>query len=188
MPGMAVMFLLFIIEIFMRDILTDREKGILQRIMFSPIRTMDFILARILSGWFMGLLVGMVMMALGTLLFSINWGNYLYLLVFIAITSFWIAAFFALLNAFFKNKNQASALTSPIILIFSAFGGSMFPVNQLPQGVRWVSDLTFNQWFIKGMQQVGANTFPIVPASILLLTGLILFLAATQYLKKRITV
>jgi len=188
MPGMAVMFLLFIIEIFMRDILTEREDGKLQRIMFSPIRTIELILARIFSGWFMGLIVCFVMILLGTLLFGISWGNYGYLVVFCAITCFWIAAFFALLNAFFKNKNQAGALTSPIILVFSAFGGSMMPVNQLPQAMRWVSDFTLNQWYIKGVQQVNAGAFPTLPASILLVTGLILFMAAAHFLKKRIAV
>lgn len=188
LPGMAVMFLLFIIEIFMRDILSEREDGKLQRIMFSPITTTELILARIFSGWLLGVMVAMLMLAGGALIFGISWGNYLYLFLISAVTCFWIASFFALLNAFFKNKNQAGALTSPIILVFSAFGGSMIRIEQLPASMRWVSDLTLNQWFIKGVFMAKDNIFPALPAVILLGTGLIMFLLSTHFLKKRITI
>ena len=188
LPGMAVMFLLFIIEIFMREILTEREDGKLQRIMFSPISTVELILARIFSGWFMGMMVALLMFVFGSLIFNISWGNYLYLFLVTTVTSFWIAGFFALLNSFFKNKNQAGALTSPIILAFSAFGGSMMPIDQLPAGVRWIADLTLNQWFIKGVLQAKENIFPALPIVIVLSTGLIMFFLSTHFLKKRITI
>ncbi|MCP5051657.1 MAG: ABC transporter permease [bacterium] len=188
LPGMAIMFLLFIIEIFLRDILTEREDGKLQRIMFSPISSMEFIFGRIISGWLMGILAFFVMILMGIAVFKISWGNYIYLLILVTVTSFWIAGFFAILNAFFKNKNQAGALVSPIILVFSAFGGSILPVNQLPEAVRWVGDFTLNQWFIKGTQQVIAGEFPVVPVGILLITGLLLFSLAAIFLQKRLTV
>jgi ABC-2 type transport system permease protein len=188
LPGMAVMFILFIVEMVMRDILTEREDGKFQRIMFSPIRSMEFVLARIVSGWVIGVLVCFIMVVLGIMIFGIAWGNYLYLFVLAAVTSFWIASFFALLNSFFKNKNQAGTLVAPIILVFSAFGGSMMPVSQLPGSVRWVSDLTLNQWFIKGAQLVNKGQFPALPVTIILGTGLVLFLAGTFFLKRRITV
>lgn len=186
MPGMAVMFLLFIIEIFMRDILTEREDGKLQRIMFSPIRALDYIFARICSGWLMGMIVTFLMIGLGCVIFNIHWGNYFYLFLLVVVTCFWIAAFFAVLNAIFKNKNQAGALTSPIILVFSAFGGSMLPISQLPQAMQWVSNLTLNQWFIKGMNQVSAHVFPTLPVLILLSSGCLLCTLATILLHKRI--
>lgn len=188
LPGMAVMFIMFIIEMFMRDILTEREDGKFQRIMFSPIRGMEFILGRIISGWVMGIAVCFIMIFLGVLIFSIPWGNYFYLFLLVTVTSFWIACFFALLNSFFKNRNQAGTLVAPIILVFSAFGGSILPVSQLPGSMRWVADLTLNQWFIKGVQLVNENQFPTVPMIVLLGTGLLLFVAGTFFLRRRITV
>ncbi len=125
LPALSVMFLLFIVEIFMREILTEREDGKLRRIMFSSIHSLEFILARIVSGWFMGIFVYLIIVIMGATIFSIAWGNLAYLFVFVAVSCFWIASFFALLNSFFKNKNQAGAITSPIILVFSAFGGSI---------------------------------------------------------------
>lgn len=188
LPGMSIMFLLFIIEIFIRDILSEREDGKLQRMMFAPLKTMDFILARIISAWLMGIAVFAVMAVLGVLLFDIAWGNYLYLFVFAAVTCLWIAAFFALLNAFFKNRNQAGAFVAPIILVFSVFGGSVIQVDQMPEAVRWVSSFTLNHWFIKGIEKIGNGLFPFGPFTGLLLTAVILFLSASVFLKKRITI
>jgi ABC-type Na+ efflux pump permease subunit len=188
LPGMSVMFLLFIIEIFIRDILTEREDGKLQRIMFAPVRTTELILARVFSGWFMGILVYLLIVVLGVLLFNISWGNYGYLFLLIAVTCFWIAAFFALLNAFFKNRNQAGAFTAPIIMVFSVFGGSILPVDQLPKSFSRIANFTLNHWFIQGTQQIRDGVFPTLSIGILLLTGVIVFLLASIFLKKRITV
>lgn len=187
LPGMSIMFILFIIEIFMRDLLTEREDGKLRRILFSPIRTFEVILARIFSGWLMGILVFALVVSFGVFIFNVAWGNYLYLLLLIAATCFWITSFFALLNAFFKNRNQAGAIVSPIILVFSAFGGSMLPVEQLPTAMRWVSALTLNRWFIKGAFQVREGLFPLLPFIIIFTTAGLLFFFASVSLKKRLS-
>lgn len=188
LPGMSIMFLLFIIELFLRDILSEREDGKLQRIMFAPTRSMEFISARIISGWIMGLFVYLVTVLVGILLFRIDWGNYLYLFIYVTVTCFWISSFFALLNAFFKNRNQAGAFVAPIIMVFSVFGGSILPVSQMPAGFSSVSAFTLNHWFIEGVDKIRTGIFPVIPFGILLVTGILLFLAAAQFLKKRITV
>lgn len=188
LPGMAVMFLLFIIEIFIRDILNDREDGKLQRVMFAPVRTMEYIATRVFSGWVMGILVFFVLLMAGVLLFRIDWGNYLYLFLLVTVTSFWIASFFALMNSFFKNKNQAGAFTAPIILVFSMFGGSMIPIEQLPAAFHVFSKFTLNRWFVIGVNQTGEGIFPATAVGIIAVSGLLLFALAAQFLKKRMTV
>jgi ABC-2 type transport system permease protein len=185
-PGISIMCLLFIIEIFLREILSEREDGKLQRIMFSPIRTRELILGRIFSGWMMGILVYVIMVVFGILIFDINWGNYLYVFIFVSITCFWIASFFALLNSFFKNKNQAGSFTAPIILVFSAFGGSMVPLNQLPDVLNLASSLTINYWFIKGITLITEGSFPLIPFVVVSASGYLLFIIAVKSLKNRI--
>lgn len=188
LPGISVMFLLFIIETFTRDILVEREDGKCRRMMFSPLKPMEFISARVISGWLMGIAVYLVIVLLGVLLFKMDWGNYLYLFIFVTVSCFWIASFFALLNSFFKNRNQAGAFTAPIILVFSAFGGSIIAVGLLPAAFRWVSYITLNRWFIDGVDRIRSGVFPLLPFAVILLSGLALFLSASTFLKKKITV
>ncbi len=188
LPAISIMFLLFIIEIFLRDILTEREKGTLQRILFSSIRPVEYILAKILSGWLMGIMAYLIIVAAGILIFDISWGNYLYLFGFIAVTCFWIAGFFALLNSFFKNRNQAGAIIAPIVIIFSAFGGSMVQVSQMPEAFQTVSRFTLNYWFITGVEKITKGNFPALPFLIISVTGTVLFILSIIFLKKKIRV
>lgn len=182
LPAISIMFLLFIVEIFLRDILSERENGILQRIMFSAVRPVEYILAKMFSGVIMGMLAYFIIVLAGILIFDMSWGNYLYLLVLITVTCFWIACFFALVHSFFKNKNQAGGVTSAIVIVFSAFGGSMIPVDQMPAAFQQVSRFTLNYWFIKGAETIKQGDFPTLPLLIILSTAVILFFFAIMVL------
>ncbi|MCJ7525965.1 MAG: ABC transporter permease [Candidatus Aminicenantes bacterium] len=187
MPGMLIMFLLFIIEAFMRDIQNERADGKIRRMMFSPLTTRELIAARIFSGWLMGVLICLTAMAVGTLIFSIDWGNSLLVLILVVVSCFWCAAFFAMLNAFFKNKNQAGAFAAPIILVFAAFGGSMLPLEQIPQGMRWLAKFTVNNWFITGSQEIMAGGIPHGSLIVLSVSGLFFAMVAMIALQRRLS-
>ena len=187
LPGMLIMFLLFIIEAAMREIQNERADGKIRRMMFSPLTTRELILARIFSGWLLGLLVCSLAMALGALVFAIEWGNYLWLFLLVVVTCFWGAAFFAMLNAFFRNKNQAGAFASPIILVSAAFGGSMLPLEQIPAGMRWLAKFTVNNWFIMGCRQIVAGDIPLASLLVLLGSGLLFGAVAMVALQRRLS-
>jgi ABC-type multidrug transport system permease subunit len=180
--------MLFIIEAFMREIQNERADGKIRRMMFSPLTTRELVLARIFSGWLLGMLICGLAMVMGALIFAIDWGNYLWLFLLVAVTCFWCAAFFGMLNAFFKNKNQAGAFASPIILVSAAFGGSMLPLEQIPQGMRWLAKFTVNNWFITGCRQVVAHEIPLASLLVLLATALLFAVVAMVALQRRLTV
>ncbi len=187
MPGLLIMFLLFIIEAFMRDIQNERADGKIRRMMFSPLTTRELIVARIFSGWLLGVLICLTAMAVGTLIFSIDWGNSLLVFILVVVSCFWCAAFFAMLNAFFKNKNQAGAFAAPIILVFAAFGGSMLPLEQIPQGMRWLAKFTVNNWFITGSQEIMAGGIPHGSLIVLSVSSLFFAVVAMIALQRRLS-
>lgn len=187
MPGMLIMFLLFIIEAFMREIQNERADGKIRRMMFSPLTTRELVTARLFSGWLLGVLITVLAMAVGVLLFGIDWGQPLLVLLLVALTCFWSAAFFGMLNAFFKNKNQAGAFASPIILVFAAFGGSMLPLEQIPAGMRWLAPLTVNNWFITGCRGIMDGRVPYASFIVLSVSGLIFAIVAMVALQRRLT-
>jgi ABC-2 type transport system permease protein len=187
LPGMLIMFLLFIVEASMREIQNERADGKIRRMMFSPLTTRELMLARIFSGWLLGLLVCSLAMAAGALVFGIDWGNYFWLFILVAVTCFWCAAFFGMLNAFFRNKNQAGAFASPIILVSAAFGGSMLPLEQIPSGMRWLAKFTVNNWFITGCREIVANAFPLASFAVLSISGLLFAAVAVIALQRRLT-
>lgn len=186
-PGMLIMFLLFIIEPSLREIQNERADGKMRRMMFSPLTSLELVAARIFSGWLLGMLVCLLAMTAGSLLFGIAWGNPLLQLALVAVSCFWCSAFFAMLNAFFRSKNQAGAFASPVILVFSAFGGSMLPLEQLPAGMRWIGRLTVNNWFITGCTRIMEGKPPLSSLAVLAASGLAFAAVAMLVLPRRLT-
>ena len=188
LPGMAVMFLLFIVQTLMRDLLADREDGKLRRMMTTPLRPLELIGARIAGGWVMGLAVLLVMVAFGTLVFRVGWGPFGYFLLLAVVAAFWTAAFFALFHALVRNRNQAGALGAPIILAFSLFGGSMLAPEMMPKAFRAVGVVTPNRWFIDGAALIRDGRFPLASLIVLLVSGIILLALAVPALRRRVSV
>jgi len=188
LPGMAIMFLLFIVQTLMRDIISEREDGKLRRLMTTPLRPLELIGARLVGGWVMGLAVLLVMVALGTLIFRAYWGNFGVFLILGAAASLWTAAFFGFFCASVRNRNQAGALSAPIILAFSLFGGSMMNPEAMPKAFKAVGIVTPNRWFIDGAAQVRAGEFPLVPLIVLVGSGIVLAALAVPALRRRTSV
>ena len=187
LPGMAILFMMFIVEIFMREILEEKADGTLRRLLFSPTPPLQYVVAKIISAWFMGLVILGLLVVMGNLVLGIQWGNLLYLAIFSSATLAAVCGFFALLNAFLRNRNQAGAVAAPVILIFSVFGGSMVPVNQLPRSLQSISPFTPNYWFIKGTVAIRAGGFPLIEALVLLAVGVALTLLSLPLLTRRIS-
>jgi ABC-2 type transport system permease protein len=188
LPGMAIMFLLFIVQTLMRDILSEREDGKLRRMMTTPVRPLELIGARIAAGWIMGLAVLLVMVAFGTWVFRASWGPFGYFLLLAVTASFWTAAFFALFHALVRNRNQAGALGAPIILAFSLFGGSMMSPEVMPKAFLAVGIVTPNRWFIDGAALVRQGHFPLASLLILFASALVLLALAVPALRRRTSV
>lgn len=185
LPGMAVMFLLFIVQTLMRDIISEREDGKLRRMMTTPLRPMELVGARLVGGWVMGIAVLLVMVAVGTLLFRVRWGTFGYFLVLGAAASFWTAAFFGLFHALVRNRNQAGAFAAPVILAFSLFGGSMMNPEAMPKAFLAVGIATPNRWFIDGAALVRDGKFPALSFLVLVGSGLVLAALAVPALRRR---
>lgn len=188
LPGMAIMFLLFIVQTVMRDMISEREDGKLRRMLTTPLRPGELIGARIAGGWVMGVIVLLVMVAFGTLVFRVHWGPFGWFLLLVAMAAFWTAAFFALMNALIRNRNQAGALSAPIILAFSVFGGSILNIEAMPKAFQTIGLVTPNHWFIDGAALVRDGRFPTDSLLILAVSGLILLALAVPALQRRAAV
>jgi len=185
LPGMAVMFLLFIVQTLMRDIISEREDGKLRRMITTPLRPMELVGARLIGGWVMGMAVLLVMVALGTLIFRAYWGPFGWFLLLGAAASFWTAAFFGFFSAMVKNRNQAGALGAPIILAFSLFGGSMMNPEAMPKAFKVVGAFTPNRWFIDGAALIRDGRFPLTALVVLVASGLVLAALAVPALRRK---
>ena len=125
-PGVAMLFLFFIIGNGARSIIEERREGTLPRILAGPVTP-----AAVLLGKTVGvLIVGIVSMTLVWLVtwlgFGAYWGDPIGVFLVIVSAVVAIAGISLLITGLARTENQADALTTIIALLFAVAGGTFF--------------------------------------------------------------
>jgi ABC-2 type transport system permease protein len=189
LPAMSILFLLFICNIVFEDILREKEAGTLLRLSISPLTINEFIWSKIVVSMLIGILCTTVLVGMGTLFFSINWGNVLPVLLIILCLNILIAGFIAFLYSFIRTERQAGAVMAPVILVMSLLGGSMVPVSNFPPFVQKLSKLTINHWGLEAflMSAEGESFSHILPILLgMLAAGILLSSGASFLIHKKL--
>jgi ABC-2 type transport system permease protein len=187
LPAMSIMFLLFICNIVFEDLLREKEKGTLLRMLVSPMQLSEFIWSKILASAVIGMLCTLVLIGVGFGVFSIKWGHPILVFLIIFSLNILIAGFISVLYSFVRTERQAGALITSVILIMSLLGGSMIPVENFPGFIQTFSKLTVNYWGLKVFQKAivedpVTEIFPILAGMIL--AGMLLSFICTYFLNK----
>ncbi len=76
-PGTTVQFIMMMVLIYGGiTVMEDRKKGILGRMLFSPLSTGELFQAKLLGRWLMGLIQALMLIAVGKIFFRLNLGNF----------------------------------------------------------------------------------------------------------------
>ncbi len=161
--GIGVMFLLFSMAGAAGSILEEEESGSLERLLMSRAS-----LTTILAGkWLFFSILGVVQVVLMFIFASIAFGLDLWtvnhltgFLVMAIVTALAASAFGVLLAAACRSRAQLNGLSTVVILIMSALGGSMVPRFVMPEFMEMFSRFTFNGWALDGFLAVFWNDNP----------------------------
>ena len=186
----TVMALLFTASRSIGDLFEEKNSGMLRRQAATPLPVAQIILAKFLFSVVLGLIV---MITLGAVGLVMNWiepphdpGAVLLLGL-----AFNLAAcgVLALLVGLVKSERQSGILSWLVIMGMSALGGSMVPVDQMPDAMRALAPYSLNYWAIDGLTDVifdGATTLQVLtPIGVLLAAGLVCTLVANALLLRR---
>ena len=147
--GMGVMFLLFSMTGAAGSILEEEESGALERLLMSRTSLTTLLAAKWLFYALLGFAQVSVMFVYGNLAFGLPlWSaNYLAgFLVVASVTALSASAFGLLLAALCRSRSQLGGLSTIVILIMSAVGGSMVPRFIMPAAMETLGRFTFNGW------------------------------------------
>ena len=183
--AIGVMFLLFTASGASASLLEEAESGTLDRLLSSRV-TMGGLLA--------GKLVYSVLLAFSQLVLMFVWawlvfkvdlmGHIPGFVVMGLSTAFAVGAFGMLLASLCRTRAQLGPLSTLVILIMSAVGGSMFPRFFMPEAMQKAGLLTINAWAIDGFTKVFWREEPIShlwpQVLVLLATGAVLFAIARR--------
>jgi len=196
--GIAVMFLLFSMAGVGGVLLDDQDRGTLERLLISPLG-----MNRLLMGnWLFAFLLGMAQVVLMFLLAALAFGLELFtlnrLVGFGLVTTAMAAAgaaFGMVLATLCKTRAQLNGLSTLVILLMSAAGGSMVPRFLMPEFMETTALFTFNGWALDGYLKVfwydtpGATlmeaTTELMPQLAVLALMALAFLALARLLARR---
>ncbi len=153
-PAMAIFFLFFTTGFASRSLLAEREQGTLPRILAAPVRKTNVIVGKAISGFVLGITSVAVMFGSLGLLFDVNWGDPLALVVLTVVTVLAVMGLTALVQLMTKTNEQADALSSAVAAGLAIIGGNFFPIFMLPELIQRVSLLTPNGWALRGFTDV----------------------------------
>lgn len=187
-PGMALMFLMYTVSNGGRTLLVEKAAGTLPRMLISPTSSFQILGGKVLGIFLSGLAQLLVLIIGTTLLFNLNWGDPLAVLVLVASAALAATGWGIFLAALLKTSGQVANIGMALMLIFGVLGGSFINVSLMPDWVQWFSRISPNRWGLDGFTTLamGGNLTNITtPVIALLIMAAVLFLVSVMLFNHR---
>ena len=189
--GTAILMLLFSVAGVGTSILEEKENGTINRLLYSPLKGSTILYGKMIFAFFISIIQLTAMFLFAWLIFRMDLSvNIPGLILMIIATSFAVSSLGIFLAAIAKTRQQAQNLSTIIILIMSAIGGSMIPLFIMPSILQKIALLSVNYWGIQGFYDIFWRGLPleeILPKILILMSiGIFMTLASVQLFKKRI--
>lgn len=156
-PGMALLFLVFTVSNGGRSLLAEKAQGTLARLLVSPTTGAQVLAGKLIGAYLSGVLQMLILIAAGSALFGLRWGDLLGVLVLILAAVFGATGWGMLITALARTPGQVSTIGSALMLIFGILGGSFVQLGTAPVWLQWLSRLTPNAWGLDGFTILGSG-------------------------------
>jgi ABC-type multidrug transport system permease subunit len=161
--GTAIMMLLFTIAAIGGGLLEEKEAGTLKRLLSSPIKPIDILLGKMATGMIISILQLTAMFLFAWLAFGLPiFMDVFSLILLILCISFAVSGFGVLLVSVVKTRQQLQGMSTIIIILMSAIGGSMIPISMMPAFMQKAAVVSVNYWGIQGFFDVFWRQLPVV--------------------------
>jgi ABC-2 type transport system permease protein len=134
----------------------EGERKTILQVYVSNISAFEFILGKVLAFMAVALTVSMVMLAVLFAFFGVEWsGDPTPFLAGTVLYAFCVASFGILIGAAIPNQAAAmqAVMFGGFLLVFM-LSGMMFPLSNIPSGLRWLSNLVWSRYYIEIVRDV----------------------------------
>lgn len=153
LPGFSVMGILFLAQSATRDILRDREQGLVRHLLTAPVTTADYVRGKSLSVLLVTTTGFAVLVAIGVAA-GVDWGYAPGAAAMIVASAVMASGVLLLVTSFVNSERQGDTLTTIIIMVSSMLGGAFIPISQMPAFVRPISASTPVFWSVDGFSKL----------------------------------
>ncbi len=189
LPGFSIMGILFLAQSATRDILRDRESGLLRHLLTAPVSVNDYLGGKCLSVFAVTIL-GFALFVLIGIAAGIHWGPATAVIPLMLASALAAAGLLILIMSLVGSERQGDTLTTMIIIVSSMLGGAFLPVSQMPAFIKPISAATLVYWSTEGFSKLiiyGGGLADIVAnLAVLTVVGLVLMVIGALILKRKI--
>jgi ABC-2 type transport system permease protein len=124
----------------------SRRLGISRRMLSTPTGVGPHILGIGAGRWALGLIQAVLLLAIGALMFQVDFGHWPTVSVLVLLWTALSAAVGMVLGAVGRTPDQVVALSVPLGIGLAMLGGSMWPLSVVPEFMRVLGHLTPHGW------------------------------------------
>ena len=187
--AIGVMFLLFTASGSAGSLLDEAESGTLERVLSSRVTMTKLLAGKLAFNTLLAFTQLTVMFLWAWAVFKLDFFSHIPGFAVMGLcTAFAVAAFGILLASACHTRAQLGALSTLLILMMSAIGGSMFPRFLMPDAIQKAGLFTINAWAIDGFTKVFWRDLPVQDlwqqVSVLVAAGIVLFAIARRIARR----
>lgn len=186
-PGMALVFLMFTVSLGSRSILVERREGTLARMLSTATAGGPILVGKITGVYLVGAAQMFILIVASALLFRLNWGDPLGVIVLVLAAVVGAAGWGLLLAAVAKTPAQVANLGMAMMLLFGMLGGSFFG-GTLTGALGALGKITPNAWAMDGFTTLarGGDLADLAPdiVALLLMGAILLAISVVLFSRK----
>ncbi len=179
-PGMASMYVLFLVLPAANAIILERKRWTLQRMATLPISRAQILGGKLLARFIMGMIQYAVLFGFGALVLGVRFGDQP--LAILPVMVAYVACVTALslaLTTILRTDMQAQGIILFISLTLAPLGGAWWPLEIVPSWMRTIGHISPVAWAMDGYRSVifysGGLAEVLIPVSVLAVAGAALF-------------
>jgi ABC-2 type transport system permease protein len=189
-PAMALLFLMYAVTLGARTLISERREGTLARMLAAPVSTAQVLSGKVAGIFMTGFIQLGVLILLTTVMFRLNWGQPLGVLLLVVAAALAATGWGLLLASLSSNAGQITAMGTALMLIFGILGGSFVPGQVFGPALQWAGMITPNRWAQDGFVSLASGeglAGIATPVSALLIMAVILFAVSATIFRRRQT-
>lgn len=189
-PGTTVQFVMMMVLIYGGiTVMEDRKKGVLERMLYSPLSTGDVFRAKLLGRWMMGMTQALMLIIIGKIFFKLNLGSMPLSLLVTGVFAMAVASLSVFIGSLCTKEDMIIGLAVLVANIFAGLGGCWWPNEIVPRAVRRAAMISPAYWAMEAFHKLtffGGGFSDILPhLGVLLALSVILTALAGKYFKVR---
>ncbi len=149
-PGIASMYVMFIIFPAAAVLIRDRKQGTFQRVLVMPVRRSELLGGKMSARFVIGMTEYAIIFAFGALLGVRYGGAPVALVVLMASFVLCITALTLLMTTFLKTEQQAQGIALFLTLTLAPLGGAWWPLAIVPEWMRIIGHISPVAWVMDG--------------------------------------